>query len=67
VASPFKTSITELNRLFGVFHDAETALVPDGIAVAKAWFAYIEYCKLYNEERKLAQHPRLELVRTGQN
>jgi hypothetical protein len=51
--TPLSTTITELNRLYGEYHEESNKLQPNGILVAKAWFAYVEYCKVFNAERNL--------------
>jgi hypothetical protein len=56
------TTMTELNRLYGLYHDAASAMPPRGIEISKAWFAYLEYVKKYNAERHIPDHLSLRLI-----
>jgi len=51
VKIPLTTTLTELNRLYGVYSDAIFA--KDTYAAHKTWVAYIEYLRVYNLERGL--------------
>lgn len=45
------TSLSELNRLYGVYYDATCR--KDPTIAEKAWKAYVEYVRRYKDERGL--------------
>jgi hypothetical protein len=47
----FTTTVSELNRLFGVYYDATCG--KDPMVAEKAWNAYVQYVRRYKEERGL--------------
>jgi hypothetical protein len=44
----FTTTLSELNRLYGEYYDATYRSKDEA---DKAWTAYVQYVKLYKEER----------------
>jgi len=50
MVTTFTTTLTELNRLYGVYYDATFRSTPEAV---EAWTAYVQYVKRYKEERGL--------------
>ena len=47
----FTTTLSELNRLYGAYYDATCR--KDSKVVEEAWKAYVQYVRLYKDERGL--------------
>jgi hypothetical protein len=52
-STPLTTTISELNRLYGLYEEAVSREAPDGIEISKTWFAYLNYCHQFKTERGL--------------
>lgn len=56
-ATNLTTSLSELNRLYGEYFDATVGAKPDVPKAVRAWIAYEQYARRYNQERGLASVP----------
>ena len=50
-ATTLSTTLSELNRLYGVYYDATCAKDPK--VAEEAWKAYVQYVRQYKDERGL--------------
>jgi hypothetical protein len=50
-ATTLTTTLSELNRLYGVYYDASTGKDPK--VTENAWNVYVQYVRRYREERGL--------------
>jgi len=48
---PLTTTISEVNRLYGIYYDETSA--NNAYAAHRAWVAYTQYLREYNRERGL--------------
>jgi hypothetical protein len=52
-AATFTTTLSELNRLFGLYHEVADKKTPNSEEAQKAWMEYETYVRQYNKERGL--------------
>ena len=52
-AATLTTTLSELNRLFGLYHEVADQKTPSSEEAQKAWIAYETYARRYNKERGL--------------
>lgn len=52
-ATTFTTTLSELNRLFGLYHEVADKKTPNSEEAQKAWMEYETYVTQYNKERGL--------------
>ncbi len=51
-ATTLTTTLSELNRLYGIYYDATSGRDPR--VAEEAWKAYVQYVRRYKEERRLS-------------
>ena len=52
-AATLTTTLSELNRLFGLYHEVAEKKTPHSQEAQKAWIEYESYARRYNKERGL--------------
>jgi hypothetical protein len=52
-AATLTTTLSELNRLFGLYHELADQKTPSSEEAQKAWIEYETYARRYNKERGL--------------
>jgi hypothetical protein len=52
-ATTLTTTLSELNRLFGLYHEVADKKTPNSEEAQKAWMEYEAYVRQYNKERGL--------------
>jgi hypothetical protein len=52
-AATLTTTLSELNRLFGLYHEVADQNTPSSEEAKKAWVEYETYARRYNKERGL--------------
>ena len=52
-ATTFTTTLSELNRLFALYHEVADKKTPNSEEAQKAWMEYETYVRQYNKERGL--------------
>ena len=52
-AATLTTTLSELNRLFGLYHEVADQKTPSSAEAKKAWVEYETYARRYNKERGL--------------
>ena len=57
---PLTTTLSELNRLYGVYYEAANKKKPNSHEIQKAWMEYETYARRYRKERglKITAEPR---------
>ena len=57
------TTLSELNRLYGLYYEAANTKKPNSQEAQKAWMEYETYARRYKEERglKITLEPRRSL------
>jgi hypothetical protein len=55
-ATGLTTTLSELNRLYGLYYEATEGSTPNVQKALKAWIAYELYARRYNRERGI-EHP----------
>ena len=55
-ATTFTTTLSELNRLFGLYHEIADKKTPNSEEAQKAWMEYENYVRQSNKERGTVGH-----------